>query len=515
MKNAFLNNNDMSQYDKDIIDQALAFLKEDNKRFVKIVTAKKNVVAALSDIKIISDNKFYPVQYWLDTVTDPKHIEVLKELSYESDRYLDWWGLKFGSYIARNSELSEIFNRPEYRLGGKSINNFSKELVEKIDSEPFYDREQHDAVDQWMSVLLDKIYRIIKPSAPSPSAETPVGTTTTETGDPAIPQVSPESAPLVADVTKMEPEPEVDGFIKGRETLINVCTKKMQSLKPSDKIIFYGSETFNFISWWTSLPNRYKGTDIVKILGKPVRLYAESLDPEKQGAYVPAEINKTKITNPATDPRLKSGTAPAATTTEPAAPISEISASFLISKFIKIAAEAPERTFDELFDDVLDDYLESAFGDPPTDDGEVKTVDDKKEDKVVAPETKKPNIFEILKKSLQRKPEEYVAIQSSGLDPEGTMKLYEFPFESRLKDNLFYDPEQQDVIVDGKKFINLINQLLNAILTFENQKKKQQVDNANNIAEQLKNTMDFTSSIYEGLGKSNLPNYKPRTRGKL
>jgi len=513
MKNAFLNNNDMSQYDKDIINQALGFLKEDNKRFVKIVTAKKNVVAALSDIKIISDDKFYPVQYWLDTVTDPKHIEVLKELNYQSDQYLNWWGLKFGNYIARDSELLQIFNRPDYRLGGKSINDFSKELVEKIDSEPFYNREQRDAVDQWMSVLLDKIYIIIKPSAPSPSAETPEGTTTTETGDPVVPPVSSESAPLVADVTKMEPVQEIDGFIKGKETLIKICTQKMQSLKPSDKIIFYGSEAFNFISWWTSLPNRYKGTNVEKILRTAVLLYAPPEDlqegeeaPADRPAYVPA--GRGKITNPGE----KSGETE--TPTAPAAPTSEISASFLISKFIKIAEEAPERTFDELFDEVLDDYLKSSFGEPPTDDDEVKTVDDKKEDKVVAPKTKKPNIFEILKKSLQRKPEEYVAIKSSD-SVTTSMALYQFAFESELKDNLYYDPEQQDVIVDGKKFINLINQLLNAILTFENQKKKQQVDNANNIAEQLKNTMDFTSSIYQGLGKSNLPNYKPRTRGKL
>jgi hypothetical protein len=93
--------------------------------------------------------------------------------------------------------------------------------------------------------------------------------------------------------------------------------------------------------------------------------------------------------------------------------------------------------------------------------------------------------------------------------------LYDFGFDSKIESSSYYIPEQEDVIVDGKKFIKLINQLLNAILSVENNKKKQQVDNANNIAEQLKNTMDFTSSIYEGLGKSNLPNYKPRTRGKL
>ena len=167
-----------------------------------------------------------------------------------------------------------------------------------------------------------------------------------------------------------------------------------------------------------------------------------------------------------------------------------------------------------MFDEVLDNYLKSSFGEPPTADGEVKTVDDKKEDKVVAPKTKKPNIFEILKKSLQRKPEEYVAIKSSA-SVTTSMALYQFAFESELKDNLYYDPEQQDVIVDGKKFINLINQLLNAILTFENQKKKQQVDNANNIAEKLKNNLDLVSSIYQGLGDSKLPNYKSRTRGKL
>ena len=495
----------MSQYDQDIINQALGFLKEDNKRFVKIVTAKKNVVAAESDIKIISDNKFYPVQYWLDTVTDPKHIEVLKELNYSSDSFLDWWDQKFGLFISSRPALAEVFNKSDWRLGSKSLREFGKELVEKTDSEPFYNTDQRDAVEL-MSFLLDKIYLSIAASPTSRSSETPEGTTTTETGDSSIPPVSSDLAPPVADVTTMEPVEEVDGFIKGKETLIKVCTEKMQSLKPSDKIIFYGSEKFNFMAWWTSLPNRYKGTDIVKILGKPVQLYAESLDPEKQGAYVPAEINKTKITNPDEDPRLKSGTAPA----DPTTPATEISASFLISKFIKIAQE-PEKSFDEIFDGVLDDYLKSSFGDPPKkeDDGK-DVVEDESEE---APK-KKTNIFKSLKEILQRKPEEYVAIQSSGL-ATSTMKLYEFPFESRLKDNLFYDPEQQDVIVNGIDFTKLINQLLNAILAFENNKKKQQVDSANNIAEQLQKTMDLTSAFYKGLGGSNLPTYTPRSRGKF
>jgi hypothetical protein len=500
MKNAFLNNNDMSQYDKDIIGQALGFLKEDNKRFVKIVTAKKNVVAALSDIKIISDNKFYPVQYWLDTVTNENHKKVLYALRYSSLAYSSWWDLTFSLYISSRPPLGILFNENIPELGF-SIKNFGKELVEKTDREPFYDPNQHAAVNQVMNQLLDKIYLDINKSSTVPLYPS------------TIPPVSPESAPLVADVTTMEPVEEIDGFIKGKETLIKICTQKMKSLKPSDKIIFYGSETFNFISWWTSLPNRYKGTNVEKILRTAVLLYSPPEDlqegeeaPADRPAYVPA--GKGKITNPG----KKSGETE--TPTAPAAPTSEISASFLISKFIKIAEEAPERTFDELFDEVLDDYLKNSFGEPPTDDGEVELVDDKKEDKVVAPKTKKPNIFEILKKSLQRKPEEYVAIKSSA-SVTTSMALYQFAFESELKDNLYYDPEQQDVIVDGKKFIKLINQLLNAILTFENQKKKQQVDNANNIAEQLKNTMDFTSSIYEGLGKSNLPNYKPRTRGKL
>jgi hypothetical protein len=510
MKNAFLNNNDMSQYDKDIIDQALSFLKEDNKRFVKIVTAKKNVVAAESDIKIISDNKFYPVQYWLDTVTDPKHIEVLKELSYESDRYLNWWGFKFGNYIARNSELLEIFNRPDYRLGGKSINNFSKELVEKIDSEPFYDREQRDAVDQWMSVLLDKIYRIIKPSAPSPSAETPVGTTTTETGEPVVPPVSSESAPLVADVTTMEPVKEIDGFIKGKETLVNACTQKMQSLKPSDKIIFFGSDTFNFNSWWTSLLKRYSGTEVEKILNQDILLYAppEDLKEGEQVSfdrplYVPS--GKGKITNP----RKSSSTSTPAPSSPPTVP--PTSTAFPIRKFIKIALES-EKSFDDKFDEILDDFLIAEFGPIPEDSDEVieevSTIDKK------TPTPKKPNIFEIFKKSLQRKPGEDVEVEREN-DFGTILKLYDFGFDSKIESSSYYIPEQEDVIVDGKKFIKLINQLLNAILSVENSKKKQQVDNANNIAEKLKNTMDFTSSIYEGLGKSNLPNYKPRTRGKL
>ena len=186
----------------------------------------------------------------------------------------------------------------------------------------------------------------------------------------------------------------------------------------------------------------------------------------------------------------------------------------MISKFIKIAQEPEEaeKSFDEIFDGVLDSYLKTTFGDPPTEEVGEKDVVEEKAEK--APK-KKTNIFKSLKEMLQRKPEEYVAIQSSGMDPEGWMKLYEFPFESRLKDNPFYDPKEQDVFVNGKDFIKLINQLLNAILTFENKKKKQQVDSANNIADNLEGVMDFTSALYQGFGKSNLPKYTPRSRGKF
>lgn len=506
MKNAFLNNNGMSQYDKDIIDQALSFLKEDNKRFVKIVTAKKNVVAAESDIKIISDNKFYPVQYWLDTVTDPKHIEVLKELNYSSDSFLDWWDQKFGLFISSRPALAEVFNKSDWRLGSKSLREFGKELVEKTDTEPFYNTDQRDAVEL-MSFLLDKIYLSIAASPTSTSGETPEGTTTTETGDSSIPPVSSDLAPPVADVTTMEPVEEIDGFIKGKETLIKVCTEKMQSLKPSDKIIFYGSEKFDFTSWWTSLPKRYSGTEVIKILRTAVMLYAPPKDLE-EGEEVPAdrplyvEAAEGKITNPGKkSDETETPTAP----TTPAAPATEISASFLISKFIKIAQE-PEKSFDEIFDGVLDDYLKSTFGEPPKKEDDGKDV--VKEESEEAPK-KKTNIFESLKQRLKRKPEENVAKATN------TMLFYDFAFDSILQENPYYDPEKKDVIVNGKDFIKLINQLLNAILTFENNKKKQQVDSANNIAEQLQKTMDLTSAFYKGLGGSNLPTYTPRSRGKF
>ena len=499
----------MSQYDQDIINQALGFLKENNKRFVKIVTAKKNVVAAESDIKIISDNKFYPVQYWLDTVTDTKQLEVLKELGYLSELYLTWWDTKFDLFINRRPEMSEIFNRSDVRLGGKSLREFGKELVEKTDIEPFYDVEQRDAVNQWMSVLLSKIYLSLAASPTSRSSETPDGTTTTETGDSLIPPVSSELAPPVADVTTMEPVEEVDGFIKGKETLITVCTQKMQSLKPSDKIIFYGSEKFDFTSWWTSLPKRYSGTEVIKILRTAVMLYAPPKDLE-EGEEAPAdrplyvEAAEGKITNPGKkSDETETPTTPPATPTTPAAPATEISASFLISKFIKIAQE-PKKSFDEIFDGVLDDYLKSTFGEPPEDDG--KDVVEEESEK--APK-KKTNIFESLKERLQRKPEENVAKATN------TMLFYDFAFDSILQENPYYDPEKKDVIVNGKDFIKLINQLLNAILTFENNKKKQQVDSANNIAEQLQKTMDLTSAFYKGLGGSNLPTYTPRSRGKF
>lgn len=520
MKNAFLNNNDMSQYDQDIIDQALGFLKEDNKRFVKIVTAKKNVVAALSDIKIISDNKFYPVQYWLDTVTDPKHIEVLKDLNYQSDQYLDWWGLKFGNYIARNSELSEIFNKTDHRLGGKSINNFSKELVEKIDSEPFYDIEQRDAVDQWMSVLLDKIYRIIKPSAPSPSAETPEGTTTTETSDPVVPPVSPELALPVADVTTMEPiKSDAAVFVKGNAKLVEICTAKMQALKPQDKLIFFGSQTFDFNKWWVSLPSRYSGTNVFKVLERSLDLYFKNPEydvtqsaEENKGVdfYISAkDLPAPESTTTSDTPEVEPLPAPSPPTT---------TASFRKNKFIKIAA-APEPSFE----DILDDYLLTLFGEPvvttptsetpkaPTPEGETEGDESEK--------SPKPKFKDRVKSFFEKfRPKSFgkydLAISTPDLD-NNIIVLFELGFEAVIRENDFFDEEENDVIVLQESLVKLLNNLFSAILAIENAKKKKQVENANNIAEQLKNTMDLTSAFYKGLGGSNLPTYTPRSRGKF
>ena len=496
MKNAFLNNNDMSQYDQDIIDQALGFLKEDNKRFVKIVTAKKNVVAAESDIKIISDNKFYPVQYWLDTVTNENHKKVLYALRYSTLVYSNWWDLTFSLYISSRPSLGILFNETIPELGF-SIKKFGKELVDKTDREPFYDPDKHAAVDQVMNQLLDKIYLDIDKSSSVPLYPS------------TIPPISSELDPPVADVTTMEPVKEIDGFVKGKETLVNACTQKMESLKPSDKIIFFGSDTFNFNTWWTSLLKRYSGTEVEKILNQHILLYAppEDLKEGEQVSfdrplYVPS--GKGKITNP----RISSSTSTPAPSSPPTVP--PTSTAFPIRKFIKIAKEL-EKSFDDKFDEILDDFLKAEFGDIPEDSDEVieevSTIDEK------TPTPKKSNIFEIFKKSLQRKPGEDVdIINKSG---NTLLKLYDFGFDSKIESSSYFIPEQKDVIVDGKQFIKLINQLLNAILSVENQKKKQQVDSANNLADNLQKTMDLTSAFYKGLGGSNLPTYTPRSRGKF
>ena len=114
---------------------------------------------------------------------------------------------------------------------------------------------------------------------------------------------------------------------------------------------------------------------------------------------------------------------------------------------------------------------------------------------------------------MQRKPGEDVdIINESG---NTLLKLYDFGFDSKIESSSYFIPEQKDVIVDGKQFIKSINQLLNAILSVENQKKKQQVDSANNLADNLQKTMDLTSAFYKGLGGSNLPTYTPRSRGKF
>lgn len=531
MKNAFLNNNDMSQYDKDIIDQALGFLKEDNKRFVKIVTAKKNVIAAESDIKIISDNKFYPVQYWLDTVTDPKHIEVLKELSYNSDQYLMWWDLKFGLYISKNPELSEIFNRNDYRLGGKSIKDFGKELVEKTDSEPFYDPEQHNAVDQWMDVLLRKIYQIIKPSAPSPSGETPEGTTTsTETADPTsttTPSVDP-LAQLMANITTMEPvKSDSAVFVKGNAKLVEICTAKMQALNPQDKLIFFGSQTFDFNKWWVSLPSRYSGTNVFKALERSLDLYVKN--PEYDVTKSAIENNGVNFYISAKDlpaPKPSVDSTPESTKTSdtpeaeplPAPSPPTTTASFRKNKFIKIAAD-PEPSFE----DILDDYLLNLFGEPtvttptpetpkaPTSEGETEGDESEK--------SPKPKFKDRVKSFFEKfRPKPFgkydLPIFTSSLD-DSRITLFELGFEAVIRENDFFDEEENDVIVLQESLVKLLNNLFSAILAIENAKKKKQVENANNIAEQLKNTMDLTSAFYKGLGGSNLPTYTPRSRGKF
>ena len=155
--------------------------------------------------------------------------------------------------------------------------------------------------------------------------------------------------------------------------------------------------------------------------------------PEDRPLYV--EAAEGKITNPGKKSdeteTPATPTTPPATPTTPAAPATEISASFLISKFIKIAQE-PEKSFDEIFDGVLDDYLKSTFGEPPEDDG--KDVVEEESEK--APK-KKTNIFESLKERLQRKPEENVAKATN------TMLFYDFAFDSILQENPYYDPEKK------------------------------------------------------------------------
>lgn len=462
MKNAFLNNNDMSQYDKDIIDQALSFLKEDNKRFVKIVTAKKNVVAAESDIKIISDNKFYPVQYWLDTVKNENHKKVLYALRYSTLTYSNWWDLTFSLYISSRPSLGILFNENIPELGF-SIKNFGKELVEKTDREPFYDPNQHAAVDQVMNQLLDKIYLDIEKSSSVPLYPS------------TIPPISSEFIPLVADVTTIEPA-KSDGaiFVNGHAKLVQICTSKMEKLKPTDKLIFFGSQTFNFDNWWKSLPKRYSGTKVVETLEESLELYIKN--PEYDSAKGVVENAGVEFYILAEDLSVPKTTI----------------ASLRKNKFIKIAADL-EKSFDE----ILDDFMKSIFEPPPK--LETPDLPEVSTDEVSTDEAPKSDSPEV--KTPKQK--------------NAKIKFVDLGDGNLVSKNEFLDIEKKDVIVLQESLIILINKLFSAMLTIENSKKKQQVDNANNIAEKLKNNLDLVSSIYQGLGDSNLPNYKPRTRGKL
>jgi hypothetical protein len=262
----------MSYEESDIINQALQYLIEDNKKLKKIAFVK--ISAKLPGVKETSDGKFSPVQYWLDKAQSDSQSKVKQLIQYQnsfdSTQYLGWAGRNFLRFINDFPELRRYTESTSVKKDIESTDQVSlKSYFQTTITTPDVDFTKESFyidLDGKMSVVFEMIlkYKIL------PGASSASGTTGGVS--------SPETKPL-----SLDPAPQASVYSLGTSNVFEnydevlayqfikqSCENSISQManNPAAMAHITGSTRgFDYDAWWRNIRTLYMNVpEVISIL---------------------------------------------------------------------------------------------------------------------------------------------------------------------------------------------------------------------------------------------------------
>lgn len=262
----------MSYEESDIINQALQYLIEDNKKLKKIAFVK--ISAKLPGVKETSDGKFSPVQYWLDKAQGDSQSKVKQLIQYQNSydltQYLGWAGRNFLRFINDFPELRRYAESTSVKKDIESTDQVSlKSYFQTTITTPEVDFTKESFyidLDGKMSVVFEMIlkYKIL------PASSTSTGTT----GE----GLSPETRPL-----SLDPAPQASVYSLGTSNVFEnydevlayqfikqSCENSISQIAKNPAALAHitgSTRGFDYDTWWRNIRTLYMNVpEVISIL---------------------------------------------------------------------------------------------------------------------------------------------------------------------------------------------------------------------------------------------------------
>jgi hypothetical protein len=253
----------MSYEESDIINQALQYLIEDNKKLKKFAFVKTS--AALAGVKETSDKKFSPVQFWLDKAQSDSQVRVKQHIGYQnsfnSTQYLNWVRTSFLRYIGTFPQLNRYMESASVKkddVGNEQVGlkPYLQTTIDTPDGD-FTKQAAYIDLDNKMSAAFEIILRFKILAATNPQAAGSTGTTGEAGSQPSDLQL--ESAPTpqtfslaTSNVFENYDEVPAYSYIKQR------CEGAISGLNKVGLSHVTGSlARFDYDKWWRNIRTLY------------------------------------------------------------------------------------------------------------------------------------------------------------------------------------------------------------------------------------------------------------------
>ncbi len=253
----------MSYEESDIINQALQYLIEDNKKLKKYAFVKTS--AALAGVKETSDKKFSPVQFWLDKAQSDSQVRVKQHIGYQnsfnSTQYLNWVRTSFLRYIGTFPQLNRYMESASVKkddVGNEQVGlkPYLQTTIDTPDGD-FTKQAAYIDLDNKMSAAFEIILRFKILAATNPQAAGSAGATGEAGSQPSDLQL--ENAPTpqtfslaTSNVFENYDEVPAYSYIKQR------CEGAISGLNKVGLSHVTGSlARFDYDKWWRNIRTLY------------------------------------------------------------------------------------------------------------------------------------------------------------------------------------------------------------------------------------------------------------------